>query len=123
LKITEIASHYIKYWSQDSNGKWTMADNAPTPLIIAVRTLPKHTDNAMIYRVFQSMASGKTISAPATDELLSWIKASPIGMKRCDEILQHPAKNKVATLGALLGKAYLTECHSIVDQLHQSLLK
>jgi hypothetical protein len=67
------------------------------------------------------LASGKAITAPATEELLLWVGSSPAASRRCDEILQHPAKNKVATLGALLAKAYVTECHSILDRVHKSL--
>lgn len=121
MSVKESAAHFIKYWFKDADNKWKVADNAPTPLVVCLRALPKNADTEMVYRVFQSLASGKTIAAPSLEELLLWVGSSPAASRRCDEILQNPAKNKVATLGALLAKAYLSECHSIVDRVHQSL--
>ena len=119
MNANEVAAHYIKYWYQDHEGNWRIADNAPTQLQLCVRSLPKHVDMDMLHRVFTCMVSKTPIQAPDMPALLKWLSSSADATRRCDEILQHPAKNKCATLVALLAKAWSTAAYSTLDRVHR----
>jgi len=114
----EVAAHYIRYLYKDGEGRWRVADNAPSKFQLFLQTLPKGTDSKMLHAVIEALVSHRTIQAPPADELIDWVKESANAARRCDEILQKE-KGKIATLGILLTKAWVAEAHQILDRLHK----
>jgi len=116
MNTDQIAGLYLKYFYQDSDAKWKLADNVPSRFALFVKTLPKTADLGMLQAALVALSSHRTIQAPSMPELLSWVVGEPAAARRVDEVLQNP-KIKSATLGILLSKAWVTEAHSIIDRL------
>ena len=119
MNVTEITQNLMKYWYKDAANTWRVADNAPSQLHLCVRSMPKGTDPNTIHVVFESVATKKPIPTPDNATLLYWVATSPDAQAACDEVLKHSAKNKCASLNALLAKAWNSYAYELLDKVHK----
>ena len=119
MNIQEKAKHFLRFWHRDNEGGWKLSDNAPTPLILYVRSLPKTTDMGTVHLVLESLSTRGPLPNLDKAALLQWVARDPAAADYCDQVLKNPTKNKSSTLESLLGKAWQTYAYSLSDSLHK----
>lgn len=107
MSARALAKTYLKYWNQDpGSGDWFMADNAPTPLVLAVRTLPKGVSRNMAREALAIVAGNKATERPL-NMLLDWLRSTPSAVAYCDNLLK--SKKVPGSVAELVEKAYAAE--------------
>lgn len=101
-----LAKHYLRYWIKDTAGNWRLADNAPSPAHLCIRSLPKTVSKNMAYEAMRVVSGGSALDRPLP-QLVAWFASNPAAPGFCDVLLA--SKTPPRTMQLLLVKAYGAE--------------
>lgn len=119
----QAAKFYLRYWYKNSEGKWSLADNAPTNLWVCVKTTLDGIPHNFLHEVFEAILANKGVPMPDFQTILNWAARNPDStMVTMDALLANPKKAKTWTARKLLEDVYRSEFIEVSDAVHRFLL-
>lgn len=118
MTLEDLAVHYAKYWSQNYQGEWILADNAPADFWKFMVRSP--ADRQMIHAALAALATGKAPDTPDTVQMLRWFADNPEKLEHFKPVLRD-YKTVPRDIEEVIAKAYKKELFSVFSDVQMFL--
>ena len=119
MTVIEKVSNFLRYWSQNPDGHWRLADNTPQLFREFRQTLPPETDLDVLHAALIAIVTRVPASPPYLVGLKTWVRNFQGSEGFCDEVLARPTKGKLITFQGVLAKAWIAYNLSLIDKVYK----